>query len=260
MKKKFLVSILISNYNKKKFLQKNLKSCVTQSYKNKEIIIYDDCSIDGSIKVIKKFKKIKLIKGKVKKFNSSPLNQINALLSCFKLSKGKLIFLLDSDDYFREDKIEKVVDFFLKNKNENIVFDYPIIKKNNEKISQNKKINFFNTYWGYIHPTSCISIRRRFSDKLLDKVISNKFSDIWLDIRILLFSKYLDKYNVINDNLTFYRQFEGNISSKFKKFSKSWWQRRNLAHEYFINFKIINNLKVNKNLDFYISKLINKFL
>jgi len=35
------------------------------------------------------------------------------------------------------------------------------------------------------------------------------------------------------------------ISSKFKKFSKSWWQRRNLAHEYFINFKIINKILIN---------------
>ena len=28
---------------------------------------------------------------------------------------------------------------------------------------------------------------------IVDKVVDNKFSDIWLDLRILLFSKYLDK-------------------------------------------------------------------
>ena len=253
------VSVVIANYNNSKFIKECIESLNNQTYKNIEIIFFDDNSQDNSLEVINKYKDIKIIKNKIQtKFGS--FNQMNAFKESIQSSTGEIIFLLDSDDYFREDKIEKVVDFFLKNKNENIVFDYPIIKKNNEEIPQNKKINFFNTYWGYIHPTSCISIRRRFSDKLLDKVISNKFSDIWLDIRILLFSKYLDKYNVINDNLTFYRQFEGNISSKFKKFSKSWWQRRNLAHEYFINFKIINNLKVSKNLDFYISKLINKFL
>jgi len=253
------VSVVIANYNNSKFINECVESLINQTYKDVEIIFFDDNSQDNSLEVLKKFKDIKIIENKTKTRIGS-FNQINAFKKSIQSSTGEIIFLLDSDDFFRKDKIEKVVDFFLKNKNENIVFDYPIIKKNNKEIPQKKKINFYNTYWGYIHPTSCISIRRKFSDKLLDKVIDNKFSDIWLDLRILLFSKYLDRYNAINDNLTFYRQFEGNISSKFKKFSKSWWQRRNLAHEYFIYFKITNNLKISKNLDFYISKLVNKFL
>ena len=135
-----------------------------------------------------------------------------------------------------------------------------IIKRNDKEIPHRKKLRIFKTYWGYIHPTSCISMRREYSEKIFEKVVDNKFSDIWLDLRILLFSKYLEKYNVIEENLTFYRQFEGNESSKFKKFSKSWWQRRSLAHDYFLNFKLMNNLKIGKNLDFYVSKIINKFL
>ena len=39
-----------------------------------------------------------------------------------------------------------------------------------------------------------------------------------------------------------------------------WWKRRYEAHNYFFNFIKLNNIKKNKNLDFYISKLINKFL
>ena len=252
-------SVVIANYNNSKFIDECIDSLKNQTYKNIEIIFFDDNSHDNSLEIIKKFQNIKIIENKIQtEFGS--FNQMNAFRKSIESSTGDVIFLLDSDDYFRKDKIEKVVDFFSKNKNENIVFDFPVVKKDNEEIPQNKKIKFFNTYWGYIHPTSCISIKRTYSDKLFDKVIDNKFSDIWLDLRILLLCKYLDKYNVINDNLTFYRQFEGNESSKFKKFSKSWWQRRNLAHDYFLNFKIMNNLKISKNLDFYISKLINKFL
>ena len=252
-------SVVIANYNNSKFIDECIDSLKNQTYKNIEIIFFDDNSHDNSLEVIKKFQNIKIIENKIQtEFGS--FNQMNAFRKSIESSTGDVIFLLDSDDYFRKDKIEKVIEFFSKNKNENIVFDFPVVKKDNEEIPQNKKIKFFNTYWGYIHPTSCISIKRTYSDKLFDKVIDNKFSDIWLDLRILLLCKYLDKYNVINDNLTFYRQFEGNESSKFKKFSKSWWQRRNLAHDYFLNFKIMNNLKISKNLDFYISKLINKFL
>ncbi len=66
MIKKPLVSILITNYNKEKYLKQNLKSCLKQSYKNKEIIFFDDCSEDKSLLLIKKFKKIKLIVNKKK--------------------------------------------------------------------------------------------------------------------------------------------------------------------------------------------------
>ena len=252
-------SVVIANYNNSKFINECIESLNNQTYQNIEIIFFDDNSSDNSLEVIKKFKNIKIIENKSQtKFGS--FNQMNAFKKSIQSSTGEIIFLLDSDDFFKNNKIEKVIDFFSKNKNENIVFDYPIIKKKNIEIPQKKKINFFKTYWGYIHPTSCISIRRKYSDKIFDKIVDNKFSDIWLDFRLLLFSKYLEKYNVINENLTFYRQFEGNESSKFKKFSKTWWQRRSLAHDYFLNFKIINNLKISKNLDFYISKMVSKFL
>ena len=66
MKKK-RASILITNYNKGKFLNKCLKSSVNQDFYNKEVLIFDDKSNDNSISIIKKFKKIKLLINKKKK-------------------------------------------------------------------------------------------------------------------------------------------------------------------------------------------------
>ena len=252
-------SIVIANYNNSKYIDECIESLYNQTYKDLEIIFFDDNSHDNSIDVIKNYKNVKIIENKNQtKFGS--FNQMNAFMKGIRYSTGDIIFLLDSDDYYRQDKVEKVINFFLENKNENIVFDFPIIKRIKSELPQKKGLNFFNTYWGYIHPTSCISIRRSNYQKLFNKIISEKFPDIWLDLRILLFSKYIDKYNVVNENLTFYRQFDGNISSKFKKFSKPWWKRRFEAHNYFFNFIELNNIKKNKNLDFYISKFICKFL
>ena len=252
-------SVVIANYNNAKFINDCINSLKSQTYNDIEIIFFDDNSQDNSLEIIKEYKDIKTIENKEQtKFGS--FNQMNAFKRSIQMSTGDIIFLLDSDDFFGKNKIEKVVNFFSKNENENIVFDFPILKKNNIEIPQKKKINFFNTYWGYIHPTSCISFRRSYSDKLLEKVTNFNYPDIWLDLRILLFSKYLHKYNTLNEHLTFYRQFDGNISSKFKKFSKTWWQRRYEAHEYFLNFVKLNNLKINRNFDFFITKLVNKFL
>ena len=61
------ISILITNYNKGKFLNKTLQTACSQSFKNYEIILFDDCSTDDSISIIKKFKKVKLITNKLNK-------------------------------------------------------------------------------------------------------------------------------------------------------------------------------------------------
>ena len=74
---------------------------MNQTYSNYEIIIFDDSSTDNSIKIIQKYKKIKLIRNKSKKKNSSPLNQINGIINCFQKSKGNIICLLDGDDFLK---------------------------------------------------------------------------------------------------------------------------------------------------------------
>ena len=88
MKKNF-ISILITNYNKEKFLQNSLNSVCNQNFKNYEIILYDDCSNDSSVKIINNFKKVKLIRNlKRNSKNSGPLNQIIGILQAFKKCKG----------------------------------------------------------------------------------------------------------------------------------------------------------------------------
>ena len=94
-----MISILITNYNKEKYLKKNLQLVFKNSYQNFEVILFDDVSTDNSNKILKKFKKIKIIKNKKKKFNSPSLNQIYGIISCYKKSKGKILCLLDSDDF-----------------------------------------------------------------------------------------------------------------------------------------------------------------
>tara|TARA_B100000424_G_C22862380_1_gene459522 strand:+ start:202 stop:969 length:768 start_codon:yes stop_codon:yes gene_type:complete len=252
-------SVVIANYNNAQFIRDCINSINSQTYKNIEIIFFDDNSKDNSIEVIEKFKNVKIIKNKAQtKFGS--LNQINAFRKAIDLSTGDIIFLLDSDDYFVNNKIEKVVNLFLKDQNKKIIFDFPIILNKEKQINQKKEIKIFNTYWGYIHPTSCISIKKDHLNKVFNFTLNDSYTNIWFDLRVLIFSKYLDNYNVIEENLTYYRQTESNVSSKFKKYSINWWKRRNEAHDYFFEFIEKNNLKIKKNFDFYITKIINKFI
>ena len=65
MKKKPLISIIISYYKKKKFIKKTLNSILNQTYKNYELIFVFDEENISDIKYIKslliKFKKKKLL-------------------------------------------------------------------------------------------------------------------------------------------------------------------------------------------------------
>ena len=252
-------SVVIANYNNAKYIEECISSLNSQTYNNIEIIFFDDNSKDNSLENIKKFKNIKIIKNN-SQTNFGSFNQMNAFKKSIELSTGDIIFLLDSDDFFHKDKIKKIVNEFTVNKNKMIIYDFPIILRNNLKIYQKKKKSFFKTYWGYIHPTSCISIRKKFINEVFKTTLNNEFPNIWLDLRILLFSKYKNNYDIIFDNLTYYRQSDENVSSKFKKYSRSWWIRRNEAHDYYFDFMKKNNLKFKKNFDYYVTKIINKLM
>ena len=102
-KLKPIVSVLIINYNNDKFIQDCIESIENQTYKNIEIIFHDDSSSDNSIEVISKYKKIKIIKNKIRTTHGA-FNQMNAYQRAFQKSKGEIIFLLDSDDFFSKKK------------------------------------------------------------------------------------------------------------------------------------------------------------
>ena len=116
---KTLVSILIINYNNAKYLKKAVQSCLQQTYNNIEILIFDDKSKDNSASVLRKFsknKKIKIYFNLRTKKSIAAFDARNGYYYLFNKSKGDIICLLDSDDFFHKKKILEIVNFFDKNK------------------------------------------------------------------------------------------------------------------------------------------------
>ena len=137
-----LVSILIANYNNKDLLERSINSCKNQSYQNKEIIVFDDFSDDGSQEILKKIKNIKVIFNK-KKFGIPYLDAMNAYIKMFKKSKGKYIFFLDSDDFYNKNKLRIVLKKF-REKEVKFIQDVSLIKnKNNIFFKENNFFLFF---------------------------------------------------------------------------------------------------------------------
>ena len=91
MKKNF-VSILITNYNKGNYLKKTINSCLIQDYKDKEVLVFDDCSTDNSLKILKKFKNITVIKNKKKNLKVALSIKFMVYVNFLKYQKEILFF------------------------------------------------------------------------------------------------------------------------------------------------------------------------
>ena len=202
MKKKH-VSILITNYNKQKFLKKSLTSCINQTYKNTKILLFDDCSTDNSIDIIKKFKKIKLIINKKKKYTSPPLNQINGIKELINFASGDIFFLLDSDDEFKKNKLKQICKFLKVNKDINFLQDLPFDKKT-KTVSKLKKRSFNTSIWPRFYPTSTITIRKNFLKKFMKIDLPNKFPNLEIDARICIFAYLSNEFRIIDKSYTIY--------------------------------------------------------
>ena len=263
MKSPQLVSVLINNYNKEKYCLNAVKSILNQTYKNLEVIFYDDNSNDNSVKKIKEIKTDKLTiilnKKRSKKFS---YNQINGIKKAFNKSRGNIICLLDSDDFFSKKKIYEVYKHFKSNKSHDVVYDLPILYFLNKRVNA-KKNNYFKrkNKWPKFPPTSCISFKRKAFKNAITKISVLKFEELWFDFRICTyFGLKKNQFNLINKPLTYYRQYNDSYDKKYKKFiNREWWKRRDQAFE-FIKFLDKNKYKKNTHtFDFIITNLINKF-
>ena len=257
-----LITILITNFNKGKFIANTIQSCKNQSYKKIEIIIVDNCSTDNSIKIISKFKNIKLLFNIKKK--TPALNQIKSIEMGALKAKGKIICLLDGDDLFKKDKLEKIVKKFKVNLNLKAICDFPLVHRSKKKMytfHYNKNRFFNSSIWPNTFPTSCISLKKKYLLECINLLKKNKFPLLEIDFRICcLLSVYKDSFLILNENLTLYRQVNNGIMSEYKKFQKKWWIKRDQAFEFFKNLKKNSGQNFNYSLNFFITKIIIFFI
>lgn len=102
-----LVSIVIPAYNHEKYLKRCLTSVDRQTYEPLEIIIVDDGSKDDSWAVINSFE---WSLGRMVKMHRTPNRGAhNAINMALHEATGKYVNILNSDDYFATDRIEKMV-------------------------------------------------------------------------------------------------------------------------------------------------------
>ena len=172
MNKYPLVSIVITYFNKKEYINKTLNSIFSQSYKNFEIIlVYDDGNLHDLKLVnflITKFKKKKII---VNKKNIGVSKSRNKAL---KYCKGKYIAFIDADDLWKKNKLYEQTQFMEKNLASFSFTSYDVVNIKGKLIK--KRYVFYDPSYDQLSKKNIIGL----STVMINKKILNhiKFPDL----------------------------------------------------------------------------------
>ena len=207
-----LVSIIMPNYNGSKYLAESLRSVISQTYENWELIIIDDCSTDNSIEIIKKFQ---LSNNKIRLFvNDKNMGAAFSRNVALQKARGRWIAFLDSDDLWINSKLEMQIEFMINN---GYLFTYTKYEEIDEDsnrrhilVSGPKKITNRKLYqFNYIGCLTAIYDKEQIGVVYVNEKLKSKNDyAMWLKI-----SKKANCY-LFSRMTAFYRRRSGSISHK----------------------------------------------
>lgn len=99
-----LISILVPVYNVERFLEECLVSIASQTWKNIEVIVVDDCSTDGTLEIARRFSERD---PRIRVFHNETNRRIAATLNrAWSVARGEFIARCDGDDVMLPDRLE----------------------------------------------------------------------------------------------------------------------------------------------------------
>ena len=139
------VSIITPVYNSANFISITIQSVINQTYTNWEMLLVNDCSTDNSLEIIQAFadkdERIVVIN------NDQNLGQVKSRNRAIDQASGRYIAMLDSDDVWHPEKLEKQIQFF---KEQNCVIQHSYYEHIDEsgqplqkRVEAPHKINYF---------------------------------------------------------------------------------------------------------------------
>ncbi len=237
------VSIIMNCYNGQDFLQESINSVISQTYKEWELIFYDNCSTDNSAHIVKRYndKRIKYYKSK------KNLNLGLARKNALSKASGYFIAFLDTDDIWKKNKLKVQLKFFKKKEIgfciSNTIFFNKFKSKNfySPKTSFKRKV-FYDLIKNYFISFDTVIIKLKYLKKL-NHTIDERFNIIH-DMDLLIRLSDICEMNYAPFLLSKWRMREESLS--YNNFNT-------IIREKKIFIKKLSKLKKN-DLQFYESK------
>lgn len=202
------VTVITPTWNQAEFIEKTIQSVVTQTWKDIEYYIVDNCSDDGTEEVVRKYMEqydfIRYIREKDK-------GQADAINKGLRRATGDIVCWINSDDFYYSDTVlEKVCQVFTDNPAAYVVAGDGIYCDKNgvytEEISCNRGVKpWVLSRWYYILQPAVFW--RREEDLLLDTKYHYVFDwKYFVELQqrhsFIFFPECLAVYRMYEDNKT----------------------------------------------------------
>jgi len=126
-----VVSVLMPAYNAERFIEEAIRSVMSQTFQEWELIVLDDCSADSTASMVEKLAceddRITLIR------NEKNMGVARTRNRGLDLCRGNYIALLDSDDVWHPEKLEKQVKLAEETGADIIYCSYEIINEHGQR-------------------------------------------------------------------------------------------------------------------------------
>ncbi|MBS1736057.1 MAG: glycosyltransferase family 2 protein [Bacteroidetes bacterium] len=159
-----LVSVLMTAYNREKYIAEAIESVLASTYSNFELIIVDDCSADGTVEIAKSYAKIdNRIRLHINEKNLGDYPNRNKAAS---YAKGKYLKYLDSDDMLLKEGLFEMVKTMETFPQAGMAMLWVYDNSIKDPIlyqPANALLEYFaNNVWLLVGPTGCIYSRKVF--------------------------------------------------------------------------------------------------
>jgi glycosyltransferase involved in cell wall biosynthesis len=171
-----LVSIIIPCFNEKKYIGEIVKKVLNQNNINKEIIIVDDGSTDGTTEILKNN-----IETKVKKiiYLEKNFGKGNAIKEAIKFVNGEIILIQDADLEYNPKDYNKMIEPFISN-NADVVYGSRFISDDSRRVIYfantiaNKILTFILNCFLNLNFTDVETGYKAFKTELIKKIYLNE--------------------------------------------------------------------------------------
>lgn len=220
-----LVSVIMPSYNSEGTIAESIKSVISQTYTNWEIIVVDDKSTDGTWTILKRFSEqypnIHIFQNDMNRGAGASRNL------AIEKAQGRFIAFLDSDDLWTEDKLSEQIAFMLNN---NYALTYTHYSRFNseEEISvvtapdstTYKKLLYSNV----IGCLTAVYDAQTLGKRYMPLIRKRQDMGLWLDIL-----KDTPAAYCLKEPLAYYRVGVGMSANKIKILSYQWRFYRDVA-------------------------------
>ena len=157
------ISIVLPTYNGEKWLSRAVSSCLEQTFRNFELIIVNDCSMDGTLRVAEEFaakdSRVVIVSNSVNKKLPASLN------AGFEKAKGEFLTWTSDDNWYRSDALERLYAEILKYDADLVYADYDVVDVSGAVVER-KKLKEPEHLFSYNHVGACFLYKRSVFERL----------------------------------------------------------------------------------------------